>query len=90
LKPDSDFESAEQRRDSPAVIGGRGLKQHAGPQGSSLGDDSPAVIGGRGLKHRTATVRAMWRLDSPAVIGGRGLKLLHDVAAHNSPLIRPL
>ena len=39
--------------DSPAVIGGRGLKHRNARRGRLPRHDSPAVIGGRGLKLRS-------------------------------------
>ena len=68
------------RSASPAVIGGRGLKQGGLHPGAGLHPASPAVIGGRGLKLDATQVIALGAQASPAVIGGRGLKPVRWVA----------
>ena len=60
--------------DSPAINGGRGLKQDSRLERLESRLDSPAINGGRGLKRVWAILdRKTWR-DSPAINGGRGLK----------------
>ena len=68
--------------DSPALIGGRGLKQGQRGCWAPLANDSPALIGGGGLKHEALEELSRVESDSPALIGGRGLKQCSCLVTH--------